>query len=73
VDPVDQEFHGRTMEDISADSFRPESMPSAEITSYKPLRLLVTYLDLLIATWKFLDSEAFGQDWQDPLAKQMYP
>jgi hypothetical protein len=31
-------------------------------------------LPILIATWKFLDSEAFEQDWQDLLvAKQMYP
>jgi hypothetical protein len=30
-------------------------------------------LPILIATGKFLDSEAFGQDWQDLLAKQMYP
>ena len=30
-------------------------------------------LPILIATWKFLDFEAFGQGWQDLLAKQMYP
>jgi hypothetical protein len=28
---------------------------------------------IFIATWKFLDFEALGQDWQDLLAKQMYP
>ena len=30
-------------------------------------------LPILIATWKFLDFEAFGHDSQDLLAKQMYP
>jgi hypothetical protein len=28
-------------------------------------------LPILIATWKFLDPEAFGQDWQGLRAKQM--
>ena len=47
---------------------RPKPMPSAKITSYKSL---VTYL-VLIATRKFLNSEAFRTQRRNPACKAHY-